>query len=120
MSSTSGRARTSQPLTRSSRAFSELTFQVAMRMAPGYPGSARRGVASGGAGPRDAGRPGARVPDQVAEHVHEERGPQDAEPGKRREPPGRVDVLPAVRQHAAPGRDAGGDSDTEEAQARLR
>src|SRR5262245_16866164 len=38
MSSTSGRARSSQPTTRSILAFSELTFQVAIRMSPGYRG----------------------------------------------------------------------------------
>ena len=78
------------------------------------------GGASGGAGARGAGGPGARVPDQIAEHVHEERGPEDAEAGERGEPPGGVERTAAgPAEHSAPDRDARGDPDAEEAQARL-
>src|SRR5262245_3172242 len=45
-----------------------------------------------------------RVTQPVAQQIHGEDGQHDGEPGKRREPPGRRDVVPSIGQHPAPGR----------------
>src|SRR4029450_10959451 len=61
-----------------------------------------------------------KVTQCVTEKIDTEHGDEDAETGKKRQPPGRADVDARVGEHGAPGRNFGWNSDTQKTETGFR